>query len=505
MKNTTAFSLLTVAVLFAGELAAADVVHAVVAVHRHGDRTWKGAPPTKLTQLGSKQCFESGQYFRSRYLTYGSEQYINGISESTYDSMQVYALTPDQTLLATSGQAFLQGLYPPKTYNKPNVLADGQTIGDPSGGQQFTILHTVSTTDPNTIWLKSDENCPNYVEQSSQYFSSEEFQKTVDDTKDFYNSFRPLLRGVISDDQIGFQSAYNIFDYFNVGVVHNSSLVGKVSEEDLYQLRVLADRHEVGLNGIVSEVNTATTISGRSLAHKVVSQLDPMQSNGGKTNKFSLLMASYDTFLAFFAHVGLHEVSRDFKGLPDLASAMVFELFTEDLTEVYPPELENLQVRFLFKNGTDAELVQFPIFGQRELSWPDFQMEIGKFSLTNVFEWCAMCASGENYCPGGISSISDISNADTRGTFGEDDGTHPSDSAPNATSGNPLSPAVAGAVGAVAALIVSVLAVGLAMAIFGIRFGKITKKNDQSIQEKHMSADSDMDSVKSIHVAPGKV
>src|SRR5690606_6602287 len=118
-------------------------------------------------------------------------------------------------------------------------------------------------------------------------------------------------------------------------------------EEDLFQLRILADRHEAGLNGRTSEVSTAATIPGRTLAHKIVSQLDPALSKNGRRNKFSLLMASYDTFIAFFAHAGLHDVSRNFKGLPELAASMVFELFTQDPSQVYPPNPDDLKVRFL--------------------------------------------------------------------------------------------------------------------------------------------------------------
>jgi len=491
MKTSIPLSLLSTAALFVAELAAADTIHAVVAVHRHGDRTWKGAPPTKLTSLGAKQCFESGQYYRSRYLTYGSEHTIKDIEESTYDPKQIYASAPDQTLLVMSGQAILQGLYPPKFYNKPTVLANGQDIVDPSGGQQFTTIHTISTGDPNTIWLKSDDNCPNYESQSIEYFSSDEYKKTYDETLDFYKSFKPLLAGVIPDDQINYQSAYNIFDYFNVGIQHNSSLVNKISQDDLYQLRILADRREVGLNARVSEINTASTISGRSLAYKIVTQLDSMLSSNGESNKFSLLMASYDTFLAFFAHAGLHTVNSDFKGLPDMAASMAFELFSEDTTA----SLDDPKVRFLFKNGTSAELTQFPIFGKNELSWTDFQTEISKFALTNVFEWCAMCGSSANYCPGGISEISDIADADTR--TGEDDGTSTGNGG-----GNPLSPAVAGAVGAVAALIVFVLAVGVAMAIFGVR---IRKNSKEPVQEKTTGSDVDAESVRSVNVVAGKV
>ncbi|KAF7921346.1 hypothetical protein EAE99_007654 [Botrytis elliptica] len=69
------------------------------------------------------------------------------------------------------------------------------------------------------------------------------------------------------------------------------------------------------------------------------------------------MTGSYNTFLAFFALTNLITLAstNNFTGLPNYASSMVFELFSEsDSSSRAFPAAENLNVRFLFRNGTDS-------------------------------------------------------------------------------------------------------------------------------------------------------
>ena len=443
---------------------AAETIYAVVTVQRHGDRTFKGNPPTSLTALGKLQCHNAGTFYRKRYLNASSLYYIDGINESSFDDKEVYAMAPDQPLLVTSGQAFLQGLYPPTTSNKPQTLANGQAVQDPVNGLQYTTLHSMSTTDPNTIWLKADDGCPNFQVQSDAYLESQDAQRLDEASQTFYNSLKKdYLNGVFGDDQVSYQNAYAIFDYINVGSVHNATIADRVSPGELYKLKVLADHYEWAMNGNASSEHPALTVAGKAMAYKITERLSANLKTAGKQTKFTLMISSYDAFLGFFGHAGLSAYSRDFMGLPNYAASMVFEMFSDVDTPTgeYPSE-SALKVRFLFRNGTEdsVPLSNFPIFGQTELTWKDFNEKIDVFAVKNINEWCALCNAEGPLC------------VNTGETEGANAGANESSSH---IDNQPLSPGAAGAVGAVVAIVVILLGLGVAMTVFGVRFGRSKK------------------------------
>jgi prostatic aicd phosphatase len=61
--------------------------------------------------------------------------------------------------------------------------------------------------------------------------------------------------------------------------------------------------------------------------------------------------------------------------------------------------LENLFVRFGFRNGSDAgaDLVTFPMFGRREIEadmpWTQFADVMTNQSITSQKDWCNTCIS----------------------------------------------------------------------------------------------------------------
>jgi hypothetical protein len=118
--------------------------------------------------------------------------------------------------------------------------------------------------------------------------------------------------------------------------------------------------------------------------------------------KFSLLVGSYDTFLSFFGLTNLTAADPDFYGLPGYASTMAFELVTEQDMASFPTNLDDMRVRFLFRNGSDrgAPLSPFPLFGRNEstMSWKDFAAEMNASAITSVGKWCNMCSSNEEFC-----------------------------------------------------------------------------------------------------------
>ncbi|GJC89447.1 testicular acid phosphatase [Colletotrichum liriopes] len=384
--------------------AVAETVHGVLVFTRHGDRTTKHYGAQSLTNLGAQQCYEIGGDYRSRYLESDSTRRILGISEDEYVSSQIYASAPDQGILLNTATAFLQGLYPPLVDLDAQVatstLNNGSTSTSPLDGYQYVLLHGENSNSPDTIWIKGDDGCPANAAAYKSFEASQEFQTLVAETKDFYAGLYDVLEDVYDykPENMTYKNAYDIFDLVNVARIHNStSLARNVTDDELFQLRTLADSAEFGYNFNASQPDRS--IHARTLTAGILAQLNQTIASEGKL-KFSLLSGSYDTFLAFFGLTDLVAVSDDFYGLPDYASTMAFELVSDDAA-AFPADVDaDLRVRFLFRNGTYGELAAFPLFGTGEetLSWPRFVREMQKRAISTVEEWCSACSSLVSFC-----------------------------------------------------------------------------------------------------------
>ncbi|KAF4983039.1 hypothetical protein FZEAL_1464 [Fusarium zealandicum] len=386
--------------------AAAETIHGVVVFSRHGDRSTKWYGAQSLTSLGAEQNFQVGSDYRSRYLSSDSDSQILGISEDEYKPSQIFASAPDQGILMNTATAFLQGLYPPLADIDPEIVSqtlnNGSESEAPLDGYQYVRLQTISDNSPDTIWIKGDDACPKYITASKAFMDSDVFAQRTDDTKDFYEGFYDVLSdGVynLQPENMTYRNAYNIFDLVNVARIHNeSSPARNVSDADLLQLRALADSAELGLNWNASD--PARAIGAETLSGAVLAQLNQTVTSEGKL-KFSLFAGSYDTFLAFFGLAGLLDESPDFHGLPDYASTMAFELFTDKDADEFPSDpAKDLRVRWLFRNSTAGELEPFPLFGAGEdsLSWTRFVSEMEERSITDVGDWCTQCGAKEDFC-----------------------------------------------------------------------------------------------------------
>ncbi|KAH7149080.1 histidine phosphatase superfamily [Dactylonectria estremocensis] len=423
--------------------AAAETIHGAVVFSRHGDRTTKWYGAQSLTSLGAEQNYQVGSEYRNRYLEADSEFQILGISEDKYVSSQLFASAPDQGILMNTATAFLQGFYPPLGEIAPEIasqtLNNGTNSTSPIDGYQYVVLHGINDNSPDTIWIKGDDSCPAYKNASKSFVKSDEFQERVDATSDFYTGFYDVLSsGVynLKPENMTYANAYNIFDLVNVARIHNeTSPARNVSDEDLFQLRTLSDSAELGLNWNASQ--PARSIGAETLLGGVLTQLNQTVASEGKL-KFSLYAGSYDTFLAFFGVAELLDLSDDFHGLPDYASTMAFELFSDD-TDEFPSDTDDLRVRWLFKNGTAGELTNFPLFstGEDSLSWSRFVTEVEERAIIDIGDWCVQCSATEDFC----AAYQDDESAETEEADSEDSG-----------SGDGMSNAVAGVIGALVTL-----------------------------------------------------
>ncbi|KAL2127153.1 hypothetical protein VTI74DRAFT_11250 [Chaetomium olivicolor] len=413
----------TLTLAFASGLAAtaaAETVHGVLVFSRHGDRTTKHFGAQVLTPLGAKQVNQVGSAYRARYLASDSPHRIKDISEFKYVPAQVYASAPDQSILLDTATSFLQGLYPPLGEIKPDVatsnLANGSSVEGPVNSYQYVTLHGINDDSPETIWIKGDDDCPVVAAASADFKTSAEFQSRSAATRDFYRSLYPFLSDVYpSADSLSYAKAYDIFDVINVEQIHNASSPARnVTEAQLFQLRTLADSAEFGLNFNASQ--PARSLHAQTLAGAVLNHLNQTVSSVGHNPKFTLLAGSYDTFLAFFGLANLTSVSGDFYGLPAYASTMAFELFTPGADF----DLASLQVRYLFRNGTDGRLAAFPLFGsgKAELPWGEFVSGMQQRAISTAEGWCSACQSQAVFCAayrddGSASGVKVASGEDT--------------------------------------------------------------------------------------------
>lgn len=410
-----------------------------------------------MTNLGANQNYDSGAFYRQRYLVDGAEDRIAGISSDLARSSQLYASAPDQHVLFQTATNFLQGLYPPlediDEALSTEELVNGTEVSDPLNGHQFILIHGEDKKSPDTIWIKGDEACPIYETASAAYEDSEEYQQIMYDTASFYSSFEPLLADIMGAENVTYEHAYDVFDLLHVASIHNSSVASEIDSADLNQLRYLANQWEWGHNYNASDANRS--IGGKSLAGGILDQLDEVVSDSAAV-KFSLLAGSYDTFMSFFGLTDLHTLSDNFTGLPHYAATMAFELFTDGDDESFPENAEqDLRVRFLFRNGTDAseKLNSYPLFGEDadDYSYGEFKDRLGGLAINDVAEWCSVCEAETYFC------AAETARAQSDGESGE--------AKPSGSSGSDLSNAAAGGIGAGVTAAV-LLAVGALVAVF---------------------------------------
>ncbi|KAK6345164.1 hypothetical protein TWF718_007091 [Orbilia javanica] len=438
---------------------AAETILGVYILSRHGDRTDKSHPPTKLTNLGYSQILASGEYFRNRYVAPLAPQKVFGVASDEVVNSQVYVSTTDDTVLLNSAQAFLQGLYPAVGAVSTEILRNGSVISGVNGGYQLIPIHTMNNgvNKEDATWLQGTSGCDAAIKSSKSFVDSEEFKQLRKETKEFYQSLEGVWATTFTSEQSDFTNAYAIYDVVNYALTHNQTISSPelLSDEAVFQLRTLADKQQWNLAFNTSE--SVRAVAGAAFAADVLSHLENVVNSKGNKPKIGVQFNAYGTFLSFFGLAQLPAANADFYGLPNYGSSMAFELFTNEPAGIFP-EAKDVNVRFLFHNGSTAnggELTAYPLFGQdkTELSWGDFAKEMRTFSITTTEQWCRACGSKGGVC-----------------ATGSDD-SHPLAQ----TTHHGLSGPVAGAIGALVTLVVILVAQGLIISLAGLA---IVKKQD---------------------------
>lgn len=138
-------------------------------------------------------------------------------------------------------------------------------------------------------------------------------------------------------------------------------------------------------------------------------------------------------------------------------STVLFELFSEGTNTTSFPYIDDLWVRFLYRNSTDddAPVWEYPLFGlgnsETRIKYKDFASSIQRFSLDDIPTWCNVCDAVSLFC------------ATTRQT------SNGSKASSNSKDRN-LSPAIAGVIGAFMAVAATSVAAVLLFVFGGFRF-----------------------------------
>lgn len=257
-----------------------------------------------------------------------------------------------------------------------------------------------------------------------------------------------------------------VFDLINVAEIHNATIQSDsvLSNDTLFQIRTLADSHEFGLAYNASEPGNARAMPGMQLAGEVLKFLNnTIKTNG--TSKVGIQFGAYASFLSYFGLANLTTANGDFYGVPDYASSMVFELFTNGAPSGFPA-VSDLQVRFLFHNGTasnSSEPTVYPLFGgsQTSIPWTTFNAKMNSIAVSTTEQWCHACGNTTGTCAAYASGSSSTSS--TASGSGSD------------KSGGGISKAVAGVIGAMVTLAV-ILGLEALILLFG-GFRLVNKKN----------------------------
>ncbi|RDW77254.1 hypothetical protein BP6252_05307 [Coleophoma cylindrospora] len=448
---------------------AQETVLGVYIYHRHGDRTTKAYTPTSLTDLGYDQVYSSGDFYRTRYVNGNESTAIYNISPNIVKLSQLNVEAPVDNVLQNSAQGFLQGLYPPVgTALASQTLANGSTVSSPLNGYQLIPVNAVSTaattSSENSAWLQGSSGCNNAIISSNNYFYSDEYMTTLNETAAFYQSVLPVINTTFTSKTDTFKNAYSIYDYVHVATIHNKTIPSSslLTTETLFQLQTLADKHEFNL--AYNSSDPIRAIAGSTLAAQILSQLNTTITGKSK-QQIAVQFGVYSSFLSFFGLAQLLPLSDNFTGVVDYASSMTFELVTNaTVSNVSYPTADEISVRFLFSNGTAAAnpLTEYPLFGQSStvISWPTFVSEMNKFAIGDQASWCAACGNTTGTCA--ASSTSSSSSSSSTGAAGASSG-----------SGG-MSRAVAGVIGAMVTLAVILGLEALVMLLGGFRL--ISKK-----------------------------
>lgn len=280
-----------------------------------------------------------------------------------------------------------------------------------------------------------------------------------------------------------YDHALEIYDYLSYQYTHNRTIYERLTGNPLYTgvynaTRYYADEYAWNFWGNTASSENDTdnqAIGGKTLAAEILHQFQNLvtdrknhsTSSTGVSHPITLLFGEQDPFISLMSLMLMDNRDKNFRAIPPFASAMIFELYSTGQDRTFPQNEDDLWVRFYYHNGTtdfNGQLIAFPMFNhgpsQTDMKWNDFQMMFTRIMMHTIVDWCQTCNSPSLFCTGVDTDAISVSNP----------------KAQNSSNNYPVSPAVAGVIGAVVTLAVAALLFALAMLAGGVRFHRVQRR-----------------------------
>ena len=193
--------------------------------------------------------------------------------------------------------------------------------------------------------------------------------------------------------------------------------------------------------------------------------------------KLAVQFGAYATFQSFFGLAGLSDAVPDVfqNTIPDYASSMAFELYTNTTPASSVSSVNDLYVRFLYANattGTDTahDLSSYALFNSASgssaqgMRYADFVSNMQKFAVNGQEQWCSMCGNSTGSC----AAYSKSSGASESGSQGLNEG----------QGSGGMSNAVAGVIGAMVTLGVILAIEGAILLLGGFRLARKSRASE---------------------------
>lgn len=350
-----------------------------------------------LTGYGAEKQVAIGNYYRKRYFgrdansKVSSPFVIEGL-DSNYAPKQVYAQTPNSSLLQNSLTSFLQGLYPSSSNNASLQNTGGSVSSNSSAGAlngyQYLPIDIQSETSNDYFFLEGGVECP--ARNKAKLERSSDYKSAYNKNKKFYKSLKHLLPLNYPDSELNFNYAWSIYNYLLTNSIHNSTMASKINSATLKKAKDLAGQMNWLQSYRWSHKAKRDTIAGEAILGSVYNHLNATKTTGSPY--LNVLSIPFSGIQEFASLLRVDRKSSVFKQIPSYGSTYVLELL-KDSGGGY-------SVMFSYKGGSDSSLKSFPMFKKEYtvMAWSSFETAINKVALKNLRAWCQECKSTSTRC-----------------------------------------------------------------------------------------------------------
>lgn len=364
-------------------------------VTRHGART--PLPKTALVQesndpvltpLGQLEHYQLGVWLRNRY---SGLDVIDTYNESLTNFESSYYV---RTIV--SAQSLALGLFPNRGISllPANVTPANIPIHELAAQHDITI--------------RAYENCPTYKQNLNALYQTPSWIQYQNDHMSLLQSLAQqpyFARYANFGSYVLLSQVWNVYDAIQVAKtecgIDNSSefcltysnpqFVNLLSNSDWSQLKQVAQYAELAKYGIP----TAQNLLGSNLLIDILQAMGVQDFNvtpmSSPTSTFHMYSAHYPTQLSIFA--ALKIVFNNLDGLPNYASALIFELWEDNSTSTSTSN--SAFVRFLFKDGFSNIALPVPLGyecgGVENCTLSNFTALLKSISFPSAAAWCDAC------------------------------------------------------------------------------------------------------------------